>query len=136
MIKKIIYPLQKIGLIFLFILLLLFPQRIYAFEITSDPQYIVINFSDSFHFLDWYASEEKWQKEVKPKAIQRLRNIKTLLTVGATPQRQLAWSTLLEYMNYPLDTPTTKSPYIVRIKRIMELAEEEQFPVFIPLNGV
>jgi len=136
MTKRIICLLQKLSLIFLFVLTLSFPQRIHAFEIKSDPQYIVINFSDSFHFLDWYAPEEKWQKEIKPKAVQRLRNIKTLLTIGATQKRQLAWSTLLEYMNYPLDIPSSNSPYVIRVKRIMELAEEEQFPVFIPLNGV
>jgi len=125
-----------ICLFFLFFSLFLLPLRVKAFEITSDLQYIVINFSDTFHYLDWSAPEEKWEKEVKPKATQRLRNIKALLTTGKTLKRQLAWSTLLEYMNYPLDTPSQNSPYIMRVKRIMELAQEEQFPVFIPLNGV
>ena len=105
-----------------------------AFEITSDPQYIVINFSDSFHFLDWTAPEEIWQKEVKPKAITRLRNIKTLLTTGTT-NRKLAWSTLLEYTNYPLDNISENSPYVLRLKRMIELAKSENFPIFIPLNG-
>lgn len=115
---------------------LIFPSLSFAFEITSDPQYIVINFSDSFHYLDWSAPEEKWQKEIKPQAIKRLRNIKAILTTGTTKDRQLAWSTLLEYTNYPLDDISDNSPYIIRLKRIMELAETEDFPVFIPLNGI
>ncbi len=123
---------------FLFILCTTFfilPPSLFAFEISSNPQYIVINFSDSFHFLNWYAPEKEWQEVVKPKAIERLRRIKSLLTVG-TKNRKLAWSTLMEYMNYPLDIPSDSSPYVVRMRRILELAGEEDFPVFTPLNGV
>ena len=125
----------KIIFYLLFSSLFLCPS-VRAFQISSDPQYIVINFSDTFHFLNWSAPEKEWLNTIKPKAIARLRNIKTLLTIGTTKDRQLAWSTLLEYMNYPMDVPTDNSPYIIRVRRIMELAEEENFPVFIPLNGV
>ncbi|MFA6532687.1 MAG: hypothetical protein WCT22_01680 [Patescibacteria group bacterium] len=125
----------KIIFYLLFTILFLCPP-VQAFQISSDPQYIVINFSDTFHFLNWSAPEKEWRETIKPKAKARLRNIKMLLTIGATKDRQLAWSTLLEYMNYPLDVPSDNSPYVVRVRRIMELAEEENFPVFIPLNGV
>lgn len=121
--------------IFLFFLIIP-PQSLYAFEIAEDPQYVVINFSDSFHLLNWYAPEKEWKTKIKPKAVQRLRNMRALLTTGNTKDRRLAWSTLLEYTNYPLDTISDSSPYIIRIKRMMELAEEEDFPIFIPLNGV
>lgn len=131
---------KRIGLIkkffyLLFFVLFLCPP-VNAFQVSSDPQYVVINFSDTFHFLNWSAPEKEWQDAVKPKAKERLRKIKMLLTVGSTKDRQLAWSTLLEYMNYPMDVPSDNSPYVVRVRRIMELAEEENFPVFIPLNGV
>lgn len=129
--KKHIY-----SVILLFSLFFLVLKPINAFEITDDPQYIVVNFSDTFHFLDWSANEDRWLKEVRPKAVERLRNIKTLLTVGSTPKRRLAWSTLLEYTNYPLDKISDKSPYIIRVKRMMELAEKEDLPIFIPLNGI
>jgi hypothetical protein len=35
-----------------------------------------------------------------------------------------------------MDTPSSQSAYVVQAKRIMEVAEEENFPVFMPLNGV
>src|SRR3989339_810582 len=126
--------LKKIFYLLFSILFLCHPVS--AFQVSSDPQYIVINFSDTFHFLNWSAPEKIWQETIKPKAQARLRNIKTLLTSGENKDRQLAWSTLLEYMNYPMDTTSDYSPYVIRVRRIMELAEEENFPVFIPLNGV
>lgn len=126
---------MKRFIFMLFVVLFLAPQPLFASEISSNPQYIVINFSDSFHFLNWTASEKEWQEEVKPKAVERLRRIKALLTMG-TENRKLAWSTLMEYMNYPLDNPSDSSPYVVRMKRILELAETEDLPVFTPLNGV
>ena len=43
---------------------------------------------------------------------------------------------LLEYTDFPLDTPSHNSPYLVRIRRILDLAETVNIPVFIPLNGV
>lgn len=125
----------KIIFYLLFSVLFLCPT-VRAFQVSSDPQYVVINFSDTFHFLNWSAPEKEWHDIIKPKAKARLRNIKMLLTIGSTKDRQLAWSTLLEYMNYPMDVPSDSSPYVVRVRRIMELAEEENFPVFIPLNGV
>lgn len=107
-----------------------------AFEIKSDPVYIVVNFSDSFHFLNWSASEAEWQSTVKPVAKKRLENLRnTLFYPRGTGNYVLAWSTLMEYTNYPQDTPSDSSPYILRLKRMMELAEEENFPIFIPLNG-
>jgi hypothetical protein len=131
---------KRIGLTRIFFYLLFFVlflcPPVSAFQVSSDPQYVVINFSDTFHFLNWSAPEKEWQDIIKPKAKARLRNIKMLLTIGSTKDRQLAWSTLLEYMNYPMDVPSDSSPYVVRVRRIMELAEEENFPVFIPLNGV
>ena len=50
--------------------------------------------------------------------------------------RRLAWSALLEYMNFPKDTPSSESKYAIQARRIMEIAEEEDLPVFMPLNGV
>ena len=126
---------MKRFLFLLFVVIFLLPSPLFASEMAPDPQYVVINFSDTFHFLNWTAPEKEWQLEVKPKAIERLRRIKSLLTVG-TEKRKLAWSTLMEYMNYPMDVPTDNSPYIVRMKRILELAETEDLPVFVPLNGV
>ncbi len=119
----------------IFSLFLLFPLSVQAQTVVPDPQYVVINFSDSFHFLNWSAPGAEWQAKIKPEAIARLRRIESLLTVG-TESRKLAWSTLMEYMNYPTDTPSDSSPYIVRMKRMMELAEEVDLPIFIPLNGV
>lgn len=125
----------RVSIIFLIFVLFFCSLPARAFEISSDPQYVVINFSDTFHFLDWTASDKDWQQKVKPVAIQRLRRLKTLLTTG-TENRRLAWSTLMEYMNYPMDKPSTNSPYVVRLKRMMELAEAENLPIYVPLNGV
>ena len=126
---------MKRFLFLIAIIFFVFPSCLFASEISSSPQYVVINFSDTFHFLNWAAPEKEWQTLVKPKAIERLRRIQSLLTVGGK-KRKLAWSTLMEYMNYPLDTPSDSSPYIVRMRRILELAEEVDLPVFTPLNGV
>jgi hypothetical protein len=38
-------------------------------------------------------------------------------------------------MNFPLDTPSTSSAYAVKMRRILAIAEELDFPVFVPLNG-
>lgn len=123
-------------LFFSFLFLFSSAPPLKAVEITNDPTFIIINFSDSFHNLDWAAEESIWQKDIKPLAKLRLRNIKNVLDYNPTQSPYtLAWSTLMEYTNYPLDTPSDTSPYIIRMKRMMELSEEENFPIFIPLNG-
>ena len=104
-----------------------------AFTITSDPQYIVMNFSE-INELNWAAPEEEWQSTIKPKILNQLRQLKTALPPG-TINRKLAWSTLQEYMNTPMDAPSTDSYYVKKIRRILEITEEENLPVFLPLNG-
>ena len=105
-----------------------------AFEIDTDPQYLVINFAN-FYFQDWAAPEKEWQSKIKPQIKTELRRWKNNLTVG-NDTRRLAWSALLEYMNFPKDTPSSHSKYTIQARRIMEVAEEEDLPVFMPLNGV
>ncbi len=105
-----------------------------AFEIDTDPQYLVINFAN-FYFHDWSAPEKEWQSKIKPQIKTELRRWKNNLTVG-NDTRRLAWSALLEYMNFPKDTPSSESKYAIQARRIMEIAEEEDLPVFMPLNGV
>ncbi|MDO8497521.1 MAG: hypothetical protein Q7S61_03175 [bacterium] len=123
-------------LFFIFLFLFSSTSSLKAVEITNDPIFIVINFSDSFHNLDWAAHEDIWQKNIKPLAKLRLRNIKNILNYNPTQSQYiLAWSTLMEYTNYPLDKPSDSSLYTIRMKRMMELSEEENFPIFIPLNG-
>ncbi|MBI4973101.1 hypothetical protein HZC27_00610 [Candidatus Roizmanbacteria bacterium] len=109
-------------------------ESAYAFEIDSDPQYLVINFAN-FYFHDWAAPEKEWQGKIKPQIKTELRRWKNNLTVG-NDTRRLAWSALLEYMNFPKDTPSSQSKYVIQARRIMEIAEEEDLPVFMPLNGV
>lgn len=41
----------------------------------------------------------------------------------------------MEYMNFPLDSPSEQSIYAIKMRRILELAEEQNLPIFIPLNG-
>lgn len=105
-----------------------------AFEIDTDPQYLVINFAN-FYFHDWSAPEKEWQSKIKPQIKTELRRWKNNLTIG-NDTRRLAWSALLEYMNFQKDTPSSQSKYAVQARRIMEIAEEEDLPVFMPLNGV
>jgi len=121
-------------LLFLLLLFLFLAPRTMAFEITEDPQYVVINFAD-FYFADWKAQESKWQTEVKPKLRQKIRDLKTVLTVG-NDTRKLAWSTLLEYMDFAEVPGTAEPAYVLQARRIMELAEDEDLPAFVPLNGV
>ena len=104
-----------------------------AFTISSDPQYVVMNFSTINEF-NWAAPETEWQQKIKPQVLEQLHELTQALPPG-TSQRQLAWSTLQEYMNTPLDTPSESSVYAVKMKRILEVAEEVNLPVFLPLNG-
>lgn len=109
------------------------PPRLLAFSITSDPQYLVMNFSE-INELNWAVPESQWQTEIKPKILDQLHQFKQALPPG-TSQRKLAWSTLQEYMNIPLDTPSESSPYVMKMRRILEISEQENLPVFLPLNG-
>ncbi len=104
-----------------------------AFTPTDDPQYIVMNFS-TINELNWAVPQDQWQKEVRPKVLEQLHELKTALPPGSA-ERELAWSTLMEYMNFPLDTPSSNSMYAIKMRRILEIADEENFPVFVPLNG-
>jgi len=124
--------LKKCTLLFV-LFSLFFPTSVTASSVTSDPQYLIMNFS-TINELDWAAPEEEWQTEVKPKIITELDAL--LLALPKDNQnRQLAWSTLMEYMNYPLDEPSLNSAYVVKTRRIFEIAEEKNIPVFLPLNG-
>ncbi len=102
----------------------------------SAPPHLVINFAQ-MNELDWAASESVWQSEIKPKVIAEILQMKSSLTPAtqsdSTPV--LSWSTLLEYMNFPMDTPSDQSVYAVKMRRILEIAEELNFPVYVPLNG-
>lgn len=110
------------------------PVVIQASTITEDPQYVVVNFSDKFYFADWGANEDDWQAKVKPDLLKDIVEMKSTLGTG-TNQRKLAWSTLLEYTDFPMDTPSDQSRYVIQAKRIMELAEAADLPVYMPLNG-
>lgn len=41
----------------------------------------------------------------------------------------------MEYMNFPLDQPSSNSPYAIKMRRILEITDELELPIFIPLNG-
>ncbi|HAX01680.1 MAG TPA: hypothetical protein DCX59_03255 [Candidatus Pacebacteria bacterium] len=99
----------------------------------SQPSYLIMNFS-TMNELNWNAPESEWQSEIKPKVVNELQDMISKLSRGNT-QTKLGWSTLNEYMNIPADTPSTTSAYVVKIKRIFEISEELELPVFIPLNG-
>ncbi len=121
---------------FLFIFfLLLFSLPIKTVH-ASDRPAIVLNFA-SINELDWAAPEDTWQKEILPKIEKEVLSMHERLT----PSRQspdtpiLGWSTLIEYMNYPLDTPGPTSPYVIKVGRIFQIANKLQLPVFLPLNG-
>ncbi len=124
---------KLILIISLFFLSQLFSKTIHALTLTSDPQYIVMDFADII-LLDWAAPEDTWQNEIKPKILTQLRQYIKVMPRGSD-FRRLAWCTLQEYMNHPLDTPSTDSYYVVKMRRILEIAEEINLPVFMPLNG-
>ncbi len=107
-----------------------------TFSIHNDPQYIIINVAD-FYFTDWQADEETWQNQVKPEVIEKLQEIKDAVGSSGNEDgsRKLAWSTLLEYTDFPLDEPSNESNYALQARRILEIADETEFPVFMPLNG-
>lgn len=129
--------------IFLLSLFVSTARGVSAYTITHDPTYIIINLADDFYFADWDADEASWSAQVKPMLVNRLEEIKTTVGTGGV-DRQLAWSTLLEYTDFPLqpdaatqtlDSPGPTSPYVIQARRIMEVAEAVQLPVFMPLNG-
>lgn len=99
---------------------------------------VVFNFAQ-MNELDWSASEDTWQKDVKPQIVRQIEQMRQTFADSRGNNSDtypvLAWSTLMEYMNFPLDTPTSSSPYVVKTRRILELAQELNFPVFLPLNG-
>ncbi len=109
-----------------------------AVVVASESSHIVLNFA-SINELNWAADEVTWQQDVKPVVIASLRSMRsTILNTPSLEQRAsatLSWSTLMEYMNTPMDTPSSDSVYAIKIRRILEIAEEERFPVFVPLNG-
>lgn len=125
---------MKRRCLFLFLLtVLLFPYEVFAFTIVGDPQYIVMNFA-SINELNWVAPEAEWKNEIKPQIQKVVNDLRTSLPEGSK-NRRLAWSTLQEYMNFPFDEPNENSPYVIKMRRILEIAEEENLPVFLPLNG-
>ncbi len=128
---------QKKILLTLFFLISFFllasSFSVQAFTIDSDPQYIVMNFS-TINELNWAAPESEWQKSIKPQILAQIHELRAALPEG-TKERKLAWSTLEEYMNFPLDSPSEQSIYVIKMRRILEIAEEENLPVFLPLNG-
>jgi hypothetical protein len=104
-----------------------------AFTLQSDPQYVVMNFAPMIN-LNWGADETEWQNVIKPKILTEIHQLKAALPAG-TKNRKLAWSTLQEYMNHPLDESSANSYYAIKMRRILEISEEENLPVFLPLNG-
>jgi hypothetical protein len=116
-----------------FLVTLRFPHFSQAITVTHDPQFVVMNFSTIIE-LNWAAPEEEWQQQIKPQIHKELDAMLAELPRG-TEHRQLAWSTLMEYMNHPLDEAGANSIYAIKTRRIFEIAEEKDLPVFIPLNG-
>ncbi len=115
------------------ILFFLFVSPTFAAE-----PHLVVNFA-MMNDLDWAAPEDKWQAEIKPKVVSQIQNMRSTLCSNAQcPMSNapvLSWSTLMEYMNFPMDTPSDHSVYAIKMRRILELAEELDFPVYVPLNG-
>lgn len=113
-----------------FITILTFPSLVSAYT-----QYVIVNFA-TINELAWDAPQAVWDSQIKPQVLAQIREMKQALQPpSVSPSRMLGWSTLMEYMNFPLDNPSANSPYAIKMRRIMELAEEENLPVFIPLNG-
>lgn len=121
------------AVVLLMAVVLLKPQPVNAYTLTEDPQFLIINVAD-FYFVDWDAPEASWSADIKPDVLVKLDEIKETVGTG-TPQRKLAWSTLLEYTDFPMDKPGPDSAYVIQARRIMEVAEEADLPVFMPLNG-
>ncbi len=117
------------------VLFLFFPVSVHAFTFTptDDPQYVVMNFS-TINELNWAAPEDEWRQKIKPQVVEQINELRKALPPGNT-QHKLAWSTLMEYMNFPFDQPSLTSPYAVKMRRILEITDEENIPVFVPLNG-
>lgn len=107
--------------------------RALTFTPADDPQYVVMNFS-TINELNWAVPEDEWQKTVKPQVLEQINELRTALPARGA-QHKLAWSTLMEYMNFPLDMPSANSPYAIKMRRILEIADEENLPIFVPLNG-
>ena len=116
-----------------FVALFFTRTQVHAFQLTTDPQYVVMNFSE-INELNWAAPEDEWQTKIKPIILKQLDEFQRALPRGTT-QRKLAWSTLEEYMNTPMDTPSQASVYAIKMRRILDIAEETNLPVFLPLNG-
>src|SRR3989344_2161723 len=116
-----------------FVALFFTRTQVHAFQLTTDPQYVVMNFSE-INELNWAAPEDEWQTKIKPIILKQLDEFQRALPRGTT-QRKLAWSTLEEYMNTPMDTPSQASVYAIKMRRILDIAEETNLPVFVPLNG-
>ncbi len=124
--KKILF------LLTLFILPLVRPSH--AFAATQESPHLILNFAQ-MNELDWAAPEEAWQTQVKPKVENEISLMRSTLKIEGDAHVILGWSTLMEYMNFPMDTPSPDSPYAVKMRRILEVANELDFPVFVPLNG-
>jgi hypothetical protein len=126
-------------LIFLFLFGVSQLGDVKAYQLESDPQYVIINVAD-FYFVDWDASEASWSAQVKPEVVNKVKEIKATVGTG-TDNRKLAWSTLLEYTDFPLEEGegslalSDSATFVVQAKRIMEVADEADLPVFMPLNG-
>lgn len=116
------------------ILWFLVPSAVSAYQVSDDPQYLIINIAD-FYFADWTADEADWQSEVKPELLETINQIEAEVGTGSA-ERQLAWSTLLEYTDFPQeDVPKEQQRHVLQTQRILELAEDSNLPVFMPLNG-
>ncbi|MFW5703880.1 MAG: hypothetical protein ACOCXQ_03510 [Patescibacteria group bacterium] len=105
-----------------------------SFTISSDPQYLIVNLADPKERYDWNVSQDTWNQTVRPVIIEELNQLKSDLGTG-TDKRRLAWSIIVTYNEFPLDTPSMNSPYVTYVERILDIAESEDMPVFIPLNG-
>jgi hypothetical protein len=103
-------------------------------RISSDPQYVIINLADIKEEYDWEVSDDEWNETVKPDLIKTTANIRETVGEG-TDNRRLAWSVIVTYNEFPLDEPSATSPYVRYTQRILDVADEVNLPVFIPLNG-
>jgi hypothetical protein len=101
--------------------------------LTADPQYVIINFADpkeQFAYT-FQTSEASYEAVIKPSLQSAIMEFRDTLGAG-TDTRRYAWSTIHTYNEYP---QSSGEAYLTYVERMLDLAEETDVPVFIPLNG-
>lgn len=101
--------------------------------LTTDPQYVIINFADpkeQFSYT-YQTSEASYEAVIKPALQSAIMEFRDTLGTG-TATRRYAWSTIHTYNEYP---QSSGEAYLTYVERMLDLAEDTDVPVFIPLNG-